>query len=388
MPIRFSRPPPPRNKRQPNGNPKLKPYAVPCMPPQRGLLLVLVGLFLICTATWRAMDVTSSERLLHPQPAPPHPKLHVVTYVTETKGAGFCRFLLSALATGYDPIVLGGTSAATGDQAKKLKIGAYRSYISEKVPDDDVVLIVDGFDVYFQLGPTHLLTRYLSLMQNQPSWPVIASAEKGCWPFAMQGDQGKNKCLAAPASPIPPSVYGGPDTGSPEPWFKTTTPPRWLNAGSIIGYSRKGTSGMKSLFAGISDAEVDSAYDDQAVLLQRFVDGTHGITLDYYSELFQTFEASTMDLLLRNVSVPVPGYDEYGADVRAYWQNRFTNKVPILLHFNGEGKSGDHMERFWKDLYFVNSDPPFSPSPTHGFINQDGIFVPFDKVCPPVPKGL
>ena len=176
----------------------------------------------------------------------------------------------------------------------------------------------------------------------------------------MFGDDGKQLCLKAPKSPLSPASYGASDTADPEPWFKKTTPPRWLNAGSIIGFNSiaiskegGGENGMKTLFSGISDAEVETAYDDQAILLQRFLDGGHGITLDYYSELFQTFEAATNDLQLRNLSIPLTPYeDEYSknGNARWYWQNDFTKKIPVLLHFNGEGKSGDHMNRVWKDL--------------------------------------
>jgi hypothetical protein len=122
-----------------------------------------------------------------------------------------------------------------------------------RLQDHDIVLIVDGFDIFFQLPPEVLITRYQALLREtnaklrekygmvtverpfrkdgvetlqKYSQRVIFSASKECF-YGLLGDAG---CVSVPRSTLPPDAYG---------WKTDTqgqlTRPRWLKPGAVIG---------------------------------------------------------------------------------------------------------------------------------------------------------
>lgn len=124
-----------------------------------------------------------------------------------------------------------------------------------KVRDDDLVLVVDGYDMWFQLPPEVLIKRYLSIIKeankklmlqygtvlHKMPWAyakdaevlrynqtVVFGADKLCWPNRAEDVA----CSSIPESPLPIDVYG-PDTDlSLEGFFNR---PRYLNSGAVIG---------------------------------------------------------------------------------------------------------------------------------------------------------
>lgn len=119
--------------------------------------------------------------------------------------------------------------------------------------DHDIVLIVDGFDIFFQLPPEVVLTRYQNILRetnaklrkqhgmvtvDRPfrkdgvethqkySQRVVFSASKDCF-HNLTLDPG---CVSVPGSTLPPDSYG---------WKTDTqdqlTRPRWLKPGAVIG---------------------------------------------------------------------------------------------------------------------------------------------------------
>lgn len=123
-----------------------------------------------------------------------------------------------------------------------------------KVKDDDLVLIVDGYDVWFQLPPGVLIKRYhamvlevnerlrrrygmvteskagdgTSIRRQKYTQKVIFGADKICWPNQAEDPA----CAAVPYSTLPKDVYGS-ETDKDSEAF--TNRPRYLNSGNIIG---------------------------------------------------------------------------------------------------------------------------------------------------------
>ncbi|KAL9078417.1 MAG: hypothetical protein Q9157_002645 [Trypethelium eluteriae] len=164
--------------------------------------------------------------------------------------------LLSAAIAGYSTPVLinwetefNSTELVDGG-SHLAKISGVLEWLDTLRPerDDDLVLMVDGYDVWFQLRPETLIRRYNQINREAaartkqrlgPAFKkerlqqsVIFSAQKRCFPWSDDAIP----CYAVPESALPPDVYG-PDTDiqiDPD-WPYQTIRPRWINSGIIIG---------------------------------------------------------------------------------------------------------------------------------------------------------
>ncbi|KAL9100312.1 MAG: hypothetical protein Q9163_004291 [Psora crenata] len=158
-----------------------------------------------------------------------------------------CKNLLSAFILGYpSPTLINwGLDAKEGSVFKEstihtAKIGGVYDFLNDesRVKDDDLVLIIDGYDVWFQLPPHVLIERYHELVeeadlrlkgrygmisedQNGDEIPervpkytqtVIWGADKICWPNPMEDPA----CAAVPHSTLPKDVYGPETDKDPE----------------------------------------------------------------------------------------------------------------------------------------------------------------------------
>ena len=123
-----------------------------------------------------------------------------------------------------------------------------------KVQDNDLVLVVDGYDVWFQLPPEvmirryhqmvveadeHLRSRYGMVTEGKPgdgtsdrvqkyTQKVIFGADKICWPNPAEDPA----CAAVPYSTLRKDIYG-PDTDKDSTALDNR--PRYLNSGTVIG---------------------------------------------------------------------------------------------------------------------------------------------------------
>ena len=136
------------------------------------------------------------------------------------------------------------------------KISGLRKYLEQfgEGADEDLVLVIDGLDTWFQLGPDVLISRYHAVNQQanrrisqrlcgRESCPfppfshvrqdIIFSATKRCWPAVPD----ELPCYASPPSPLPEDLYG-PETDLPfadmeNPYARTRS--RYLNSGFTMG---------------------------------------------------------------------------------------------------------------------------------------------------------
>ncbi|KAK9457169.1 hypothetical protein V1511DRAFT_455640 [Dipodascopsis uninucleata] len=78
-----------------------------------------------------------------------------------------CKTLFSAGINGYPaPVLLNYNSAfRDAEEARFMKIAAIHKYLSMKVSDDDLVLIMDSYDTWFQLPFDTLIERYYKIQE-------------------------------------------------------------------------------------------------------------------------------------------------------------------------------------------------------------------------------
>ncbi|KAM0277842.1 hypothetical protein ACHAQH_005547 [Verticillium albo-atrum] len=200
----------------------------------------------------------------------PHNRRLRIIVPADEPGANLCKMLLSTVANGYPaPLVInwgrdfhkkggwfGGSHLGKIDGT----LDALEALASDEAPPaerlrpDDLVLVVDAYDVWFQLPPSVLIERYLA--QNAaadarvradwslsapdavpaPTQRIIISTQKKCWPRARDGHE--THCDVLPESTAREDLYG-PDTDKGDPTRDGRalhrTRPRYINSGAILG---------------------------------------------------------------------------------------------------------------------------------------------------------
>lgn len=203
-----------------------------------------------------------------------------------------CRTVLSAAVLNYStPTLINWGKEFHNDSLSSggshlAKISGVLHYLREvgKDSDDDLVMIIDAYDVWLQLRPDILLSRYyaanaranrrisrrlcghdkcpyspLSHIQQK----IIFSAQKLCWPHT----EDDAACYAAPPSSLPDDIYG-PTTdkivGGDEQTRLRHHRPRYVNSGFAIGPVRD----MRRLFEAAEHHMNEDAHggSDQGVL--------------------------------------------------------------------------------------------------------------------------
>ncbi|KAJ4290817.1 hypothetical protein N0V90_010012 [Kalmusia sp. IMI 367209] len=180
-----------------------------------------------------------------------------------------CRLLLSAAVLSYPPAVLldwhgEGEYNAADDHLAKIR-GPLRYF--DTLPassDDDLILLVDGYDVVFQLGPDVLLQRYHetikasnALLEEQYGAEhvkkygtyntILYGPDVLCYPI----DFRRPACWLVPEPTLPHDAFG-PETDK----NMEHTRPRWLNSGTMLGPIRD----VRTLFQATMD-KVSKTWD-------------------------------------------------------------------------------------------------------------------------------
>jgi hypothetical protein len=141
-----------------------------------------------------------------------------------------------------------GTGLLDAHKTHLAKLRAIQHYLRklEDHEDDDLVAIVDGYDVIMQLPPQVMVERYFQLANNADArlakhfglsvkdararglrQTIFWGPDKICWPI----DYNEARCWAVPSSSFPDKAFG-PKSGNGEMFYSD---PRWLNSGTLIG---------------------------------------------------------------------------------------------------------------------------------------------------------
>ncbi|KAK3670754.1 hypothetical protein LTR78_009326 [Recurvomyces mirabilis] len=143
--------------------------------------------------------------------------------------------------------------------------------------DEDLVLIVDGYDVWMQLHRDVLISRYYEMNRAADArtnatygdetfrrldmrQTTIFGPDKICWPI----DFSRPACWAVPRGALPEYTFGPRTDHGPEEF----NIPRWLNSGTILGPA----SDLRTLFrATIAEIQKNHTTDsDQFYLAELF----------------------------------------------------------------------------------------------------------------------
>lgn len=162
----------------------------------------------------------------------------------------FCYNLVSSAVNRYPvPTLLGWQGIDEFDAAKThlAKLRAMERYFNSLSPeeDDDLAIIVDGYDILIQLPPEIMVERYFQIAERADAHlaqrfdvsvselhsrglrqTIFLGPDKICWPIDPQAP----RCWTAPESPIAPSAWG-PNKGDGDIFYSD---PRWLNSGTIM----------------------------------------------------------------------------------------------------------------------------------------------------------
>lgn len=165
------------------------------------------------------------------------------------------------------------------------KLRDYKKYI-DSLPDGDVVLCVDGYDVLVLADEKTLMERFLSLHA-----PVVCCTETNCHPYAH----------LAPHYPSTDSRF------------------KYLNSGSYIGYA----GALKKIFASFDD--LADEVDDQGILSLYYLYFKDSICLDHEAKLFLTLlDVSAQDIEFHKERKSIT-YSPYATS-------------PLVVHGNSSGK--------------------------------------------------
>ncbi|KAI9162834.1 hypothetical protein HJFPF1_04428 [Paramyrothecium foliicola] len=194
-----------------------------------------------------------------------HRLVHILP--ANNPSSSLCKVVTSGMALGYpSPVVvnwgqdyrdkhLGGPhlTKITGALEYLDAMSHEKANEEDKLAEHDLVVLVDAYDVWWQLPPEVLIRRYHEINEaaNQrlaQEWgsendipmkqTIVASTQKKCWPTSDMPSQ--LHCDSLPESPARPDLYGEATDTPPE---KSTNEkgefhdvrPRYLNSGTIIG---------------------------------------------------------------------------------------------------------------------------------------------------------
>lgn len=291
-----------------------------------------------------------------PQPVEIHTKygsskLHLIIPATNTNTL-FCKVLATAHINDYPaPLLINfGQTFVEEKAAHAAKLNGLDATLTNMAgtkttralkPEGDVadgkelMLIIDGFDAWFQLGPEVLVERYLELAKAEKP-TVLFGADKECWPNKADTPA----CTNIPQSPLPTDAYG-PETDKDKWHYKSR--PRFLNSGTILGNLNE----VQEVFS-VAKVDLDKleaagkvVRSDQGIIAdifgERRTDAT--IALDYWSQFFQTLTHSHNDIEWKKIT---------GKNML---KNIITQKIPPVIHFNGPKH---YLTDWWPRMWFFN----------------------------------
>ncbi|KAI4850172.1 hypothetical protein E4T45_05605, partial [Aureobasidium sp. EXF-8846] len=212
-----------------------------------GLSMFSFMMFVFFTGTAPTISHT-----LVPQAAPGNVHLLIPA---SGKDENLCKAIVGAAILGYpSPKVLNwgktfNDSNLVSGGSHIAKISGVSSYLESLSPeqDEDLIIMTDGYDTWFQLRPETLIQRYFDINSranerirrelsdhvvdtNRIEQKIVFSAQKRCWPWAADAPP----CYAVPNSTLPEDIFGtdtDTDVHDQNPYLKFR--PRYLNSGVV-----------------------------------------------------------------------------------------------------------------------------------------------------------
>lgn len=212
--------------------------------------------------------------------APVEPVFHICTIASD-KTQGLKQLLISCKVHGITLDILGMGLPYRGNGQK---LNYMKEYI-KAMPDNDIVLYVDAYDILFLTDKKTILKKFLKMKSS-----FVISAERNCFPF-------RGLANKYPESP---------------------TPFRYINSGSFMGY-------VKSMKKILGEIAVNEKISDQGQLTLHYFDHQNEYTLDYRCELFMPLVGVHINELL---------IDRKRGEIYSL----STRSRPCIVHGNGRGR--------------------------------------------------
>ncbi|KAF5609674.1 uncharacterized protein FSUBG_3881 [Fusarium subglutinans] len=213
-------------------------------------------------AGWQHDNVSTTER---PEVPVDQDRRFALIVPSTNPSPNLCRTVFSAMALGYpSPVIinwgLNYRDISHWRLGKNLpKIVGFVNYLDsvmhpsaaaeEKLFDDDIVLMVDAYDVWFQLPAQVLLSRYHEINRKanerlRKEWKrkdipmpmkqtIVAASQRKCYPEDPVKFGVDMKCDRWPEPPLREDLYG-PETEKNATFWHNNRP-RWINGGMYIG---------------------------------------------------------------------------------------------------------------------------------------------------------
>ena len=339
------------------------------------------------------------------------PSFHLLIPATESN-SNLCKTLLSSFLLGYPSPTLinyGKKFDVENDYSNGThiaKIYGVHEFLNDrnKVKDDDLVLIIDGYDVWFQLPPKLMIERYEMMIDEandrlrrrygmvvqetsgslrerdlvlKYEQKVVFGADKICWPNQIEDPA----CAAVPYSTLPKNIYGAETDTDP---YSYKNRPRWLNSGTVIGRAvdvravydaamEKVTDGRGILDDQYIFAEILGEQEYQRETDRKTSQGTGGRLLDWLSDALGTSGSPLSGNITINNSTIQPGRNyqySIGLDYESRLFQVMTHSADDVKHvtYNDSDRLAQIQEEheslrsrpFSLPIDIQRADPPYS----------------------------
>ena len=369
-----------------------------------------------------------------------NPSFHLLVPASESN-SNLCKTLLSSFVLAYPPPTLinfgkhfDGDGWDKGTHAGKIQ-GVY-DYLSnnEHVEDEDMVLIIDGYDIWFQLPPVVMIKRYHRLINeanerlrrrygtqlrtetgqdgkaqvvSKYSQSVVFGADKLCWPN--QPDD--PACVAVPYSTLAKDIYGPLTDKDPDGFLNR---PRFLNSGTVMGpvkdvraIYRAAVDKVKEGKGAIGDqfvfAEIFGEQEYQREVLRRSSQGTTGKWYEWLSTAIGSSDSplSTNHTIKNTTTIPGRQYEfGIGLDYESEMFQTMTHSADDVefVSYNDSSQIPDILEKHPQlesnpfalpvDLQISRGPLWYSSPGNHSGDRKDGILLPFTVKLDDLPVQL
>ncbi|KAK0385860.1 hypothetical protein NLU13_7037 [Sarocladium strictum] len=329
-------------------------------------------------------------------------KLHILLPATRSN-PNFCKTLMTMTILGYPAPTIIGWGGREGGSSHYMKITNSLAWIEDHERngqpefEEEIVFMMDAYDVWFQLPPEVLLARYERILREEDArvkqrlgkafrnehleTGVIFGAGKRCIPNMPSSIS----CYAVPDSPVPHDIYGAATDTSfgvgPATSFRT----RYLNSGSMIGKVKHMRKLLKAAAAKMRVCKDRQTRPDDSRGRSGQCDGGSDQSIfiemlgeqEYHREIMRRHHRGIFDDVLdwlvpgRAGSWPKP-WNIYGAVVTdplnpefphrphntAYHTGKLWDFGIALDYFADLGHQGIDAER---DIHYIMHDQPIAP---------------------------
>lgn len=272
--------------------------------PTRALLIAVICLISIFSFSRRSSDTPQRQEPTQQQPSVPVQDARFNLLVPATSsGADLCKLLLSAQILDYPtPVMInfGATEFEDAYVQHLAKVEGILKYLDSLENSgsyaEDLVLIVDGYDVWFQLRAETLIQRYYELNaaanarlvgrygkqvveMNDMRQTIIFGPDKICWPI----DYGRPACWAVMDATLDNYAFG------PESFnFQSRTEAKWLNSGTILGP----VGDLKELFkATVAEIHANHSTDSDQYYMAEVYGRQEFARLHYRPDIMEEYKS-------------------------------------------------------------------------------------------------